>query len=105
MAGVKVVAMVCVYIATIRTAWAAAQSTGYYCTGTAKGNLHLKCATTSCSGASCKTTVDYEDANGPDAVLVDNSSRKILVNLEMANISVIHVSIPTADGHRTSLLS
>lgn len=98
MTGVKVVAMVCVCIVVFRTVCAVAKSTGYYCTGTAKGNLHLKCATTPCKGTSCKTTVDYEDASGPDAVIIDDSARKILVNLEMANISIIHVSIPTTDG-------
>lgn len=67
-----------------------AKSNSYHCSGTSKGNLHFKCVKIPCND-SCETIMDHEDLNGPDAVI--NSAHKILVNLEMTNISIIHVSI------------
>lgn len=87
MAEVKIV--IFVYVMMLRTICAV--SNGYYCIGTSRGNMHFKCVTTPCNGTVCETIVDYEDENGPDAVIME-STHKIAVNLEMTNISIIHVS-------------
>jgi len=72
------------------------ESNGYYCTGSNSGNIHFKCIKTPCNGTLCETIIDYLEKPGPDVVIDTNN--KVLLNLEIENISTIHVSctaIPT----------
>lgn len=64
------------------------ESIGYHCTGSNSGNIHFKCIKTPCNGT-CGTIIDYVDKPGPDIVIDTNN--KVLLNLEIENISTIHV--------------
>lgn len=65
-------------------------SNGYYCTGTKSGNIHFKCIKTPCNGTLCETIIDYLNEPGPNIII--NANNKVLLNLEIENISTIHVS-------------
>lgn len=73
----------------------------YNCTGTSDGNLHLKCTVTTCKSTPCKTVVEYLDINGPDAIL--DSNFKLNVDLNIENVSYIHVSVDIQSNDRTSI--
>ncbi|XP_025194525.1 LOW QUALITY PROTEIN: hapless 2-like [Melanaphis sacchari] len=67
-------------------------SNSYYCTGSnsgMSGNIHFKCIKTLCNSTSCETIIDYLDKPGPDVIIDTNN--KVLLNLEIENISTIHV--------------
>ncbi|XP_029347337.1 hapless 2-like [Acyrthosiphon pisum] len=65
------------------------ESNGYYCTGSNSGNIHFKCIKTPCNGTLCETIIDYLEKPGPDVIIDTNN--KVLLNLEIENISTIHV--------------
>lgn len=74
------------------------ESNGYYCTGSNSGNIHFKCIKTPCNGTLCETIIDYLEKPGPDVIIDTNN--KILLNLEIENISTIHVSCTAIKKNR-----
>jgi len=69
------------------------ESNSYDCTGSNSSisdNIHFKCIKKLCNGTSCETIINYLDKPGPDVIIDINN--KVLLNLEIENISTIHVS-------------
>ncbi|CAH1724781.1 uncharacterized protein LOC114120494 [Aphis gossypii] len=68
------------------------ESYSYDCTGSNSSisdNIHFKCIKKLCNGSSCETIINYLDKPGPDVIIDINN--KVLLNLEIENISTIHV--------------
>lgn len=69
------------------------ESNSYDCTGSNSSindNIHFECIKKLCNGTLCETIINYLDKPGPDVIIDINN--KVLLNLEIENVSTIHVS-------------
>lgn len=94
MRSLGVIVVVVVYCCRL---WLPVEAGGYHCTGTAgPGNQLFKCTTMKTSDnynhtGSNQTVIDYTSNQTGPYVTID-AARTLLVNIQIQNVSAVHVS-------------